>query len=49
LTRTKMGPLTLDKLNPGQFRELTRREISSLRGLGKKKSTDPSAPATYIP
>lgn len=49
LTRTKMGPLTLDKLSPGQFRELTRREISSLRGLGKKKSTDPSAPATYIP
>jgi 23S rRNA pseudouridine2605 synthase len=33
LTRTKIGPLTLDKLNTGQFRELTGREIKSLRGL----------------
>ncbi|HEV8291975.1 MAG TPA: pseudouridine synthase [Tepidisphaeraceae bacterium] len=31
LTRTKMGPLTLDGLSPGQFRPLTEREIRLLQ------------------
>jgi 23S rRNA pseudouridine2605 synthase len=38
LTRTKIGPLTLDKLNTGQFRELTGREIKSLRGLSSRQA-----------
>lgn len=33
LTRIKMGPLTLQGLAPGQFRSLTAREISQLRGM----------------
>ncbi len=37
LTRIKIGPLTLDKLRPGQFRELTRREVNSLRELASRR------------
>lgn len=37
LMRIKMGPLTLDKLPPGQFRPLTKREIRQLQELGEGK------------
>ncbi len=37
LTRVRMGPLTLDKLAPGQFRPLTPREVRELRGLGRRE------------
>jgi len=33
LVRIRMGPLTLEGLNPGQFRELTPREVKSLRKM----------------
>jgi 23S rRNA pseudouridine2605 synthase len=37
LTRIKMGPLTLEGLNPGKFRELTPREVKSLHALAKRR------------
>jgi 23S rRNA pseudouridine2605 synthase len=36
LVRIKMGPLTLDKLNPGQFRPLSPKEVKMLRKLAEK-------------
>jgi len=36
LTRVKMGPLTLEGLNPGDVRTLSLREIRSLRTMGKR-------------
>ncbi|HSV13979.1 MAG TPA: pseudouridine synthase [Tepidisphaeraceae bacterium] len=36
LTRIKMGPLTLDRLQPGAFRELTAREVKALRQLAER-------------
>jgi 23S rRNA pseudouridine2605 synthase len=36
LTRIRLGPLTLDKLAPGQFRPLNNREIKALKQLGQK-------------
>lgn len=38
LTRIKMGPLTLDGLSPGQFRQLSPREVKQLRALGQQRS-----------
>lgn len=35
LTRIRMGPLTLEGLAPGQFRELSARELKELRRLSK--------------
>jgi 23S rRNA pseudouridine2605 synthase len=35
LTRIKMGPLTLEGLAPGQFRELTPREVKELQRLAR--------------
>jgi 23S rRNA pseudouridine2605 synthase len=37
LTRIKMGPLTLEGLNPGQFRELTPREVKALHKLAERR------------
>jgi len=37
LTRIKLGPLTLEGLNPGQFRELTPREVKALHKLGERR------------
>jgi 23S rRNA pseudouridine2605 synthase len=37
LVRIKMGPLTLEGLNPGFCRKLTPREVRSLRALSKKR------------
>jgi 23S rRNA pseudouridine2605 synthase len=45
LTRIKIGPLTLDKLNQGQFRELTRREVNSLRDLASRHREPKNTPA----
>lgn len=51
LTRIKMGPLTLDKLAPGQFRPLTMREVKALRSLGKKQveKGDAKPPRAHAP
>jgi 23S rRNA pseudouridine2605 synthase len=35
LTRVKMGPLSLEGLAPGQFRELTPREVKELQRLAR--------------
>ena len=43
LTRTKLGPLTIEGLPPGKFRPLTPREIRQLRKLPEK------APRTTTP
>jgi len=43
LTRTKMGPLTLVGLKPGQFRELSPREVRQLRDVTEKPAAKPSA------
>ncbi len=43
LTRIKMGPLTLEGLSPGQFRELTPREVKELQRAARgdqQKSRD---------
>jgi pseudouridine synthase len=49
LTRIKMGPLTLEGLKPGQFRELTPREVKELhklaRGDTEKQPTKDRRPA----
>jgi 23S rRNA pseudouridine2605 synthase len=37
LTRIKLGPLTLDRLQPGAFRELTAREVKSLQKLAERQ------------
>src|SRR5687768_14732463 len=37
LTRVKMGPLTLEGLTPGQFRELTPREVKALQKSVRQK------------
>jgi 23S rRNA pseudouridine2605 synthase len=49
LTRIKMGPLTLDKLAPGQFRPLTMREVKALRALGQKKGEKGAAERNLEP
>jgi 23S rRNA pseudouridine2605 synthase len=36
LTRVRMGPLTLQGLDPGEVRTLTAREIKELKNLAKK-------------
>ena len=36
LMRIKMGPLTLEGVAPGRFRELTPREVKALRKLGER-------------
>lgn len=38
LTRIKMGPLTIEGIAPGKFRQLTPREIAALRKLAKPKT-----------
>jgi 23S rRNA pseudouridine2605 synthase len=38
LTRIKLGPLTLEGLQPGRFRELTPREVKSLRKLAEARA-----------
>ncbi len=43
LTRIKLGPLTLDGLNPGHFRELTPREVKSLHKLAERFEGKPEA------
>ncbi|HZK79408.1 MAG TPA: pseudouridine synthase [Humisphaera sp.] len=43
LTRTKMGPLTLVGLKPGQFRELSPREVRQLREVTEKPASKPPA------
>jgi 23S rRNA pseudouridine2605 synthase len=43
LTRIKLGPLTLDKLAPGQFRTLTMREVKALRSLAVRNSGEKPA------
>jgi len=43
LTRIKLGPLTLEGLTPGSFRELTPREVKELQRLargGERGKTD---------
>ncbi|HWE04485.1 MAG TPA: pseudouridine synthase [Tepidisphaeraceae bacterium] len=45
LTRTKMGPLTLVGLKPGQFRELSPREVRRLREVTEKPAG--KAPAKH--
>jgi 23S rRNA pseudouridine2605 synthase len=44
LTRVKLGPLTLHGLGPGQFRELTSRELRELRSM-KDREPVPRKPA----
>lgn len=41
LTRIKLGPLTLEGLNTGHFRELTPREVKALRGLARDAEEAP--------
>jgi 23S rRNA pseudouridine2605 synthase len=36
LVRIRMGPMTLEGLNPGQFRELMPREVKALHKLGER-------------
>jgi 23S rRNA pseudouridine2605 synthase len=43
LVRVRMGPLTLEGLNPGQFRELTPREVKALRKLMERNQDKPAA------
>jgi pseudouridine synthase len=43
LTRIKMGPLTLEGLKPGQFRELTPREVKELQKLARGDAEKHSA------
>jgi 23S rRNA pseudouridine2605 synthase len=45
LTRIKMGPLSLEGLTPGQFRELSPREVKELQRLsrGDRAKRDPKA------
>lgn len=43
LTRIKLGPLTLEGLNTGQFRELTPREIKTLRGFMRPPEDTPQS------
>jgi 23S rRNA pseudouridine2605 synthase len=38
LTRIRMGPLTLHGLDPGEFRELTPREVKELQSLGETRN-----------
>lgn len=46
LTRIRMGPLTLEGLAPGQFRELTAREVKELQKLSRhaEEGSDNSRP-----
>ena len=48
LTRVKLGPLTLHGLGPGQFRELTSRELRELRSM-KDREPVPRKPAGIEP
>jgi 23S rRNA pseudouridine2605 synthase len=50
LTRIRMGPLTIDGLDPGEYRPLTGREVRELKNLGnatrsksKRSDTDERA------
>jgi 23S rRNA pseudouridine2605 synthase len=43
LTRVRMGPLTLQGLNPGDVRTLTPREVKALKALAKPKPKRPGA------
>jgi 23S rRNA pseudouridine2605 synthase len=43
LTRVRIGPLTLDGLNPGDYRELTPRELKELKRLARAEA--PQRPA----
>ncbi len=36
LVRVAVGPVTLDGLEPGEWRELTEKEIAALRGVAKR-------------
>lgn len=47
LTRIRLGPLTLDKLAPGQFRPLNNREIKALKQLGQKSQPATAQPASH--
>ena len=38
LDRVKYGPITYDQLKPGEYRELTEKEISSLINMAKKNT-----------
>ena len=38
LVRTRIGPLTLERLAPGEYRWLTKREVSSLQEVVKQKN-----------
>ncbi len=40
LTRTKMGPLTLHGLQPGEVRMLTPREVRELKAMGKPRQDE---------
>ena len=43
LTRIKFGPLTLARLRPGEFRELTNREVRALREWADRKPASRSS------
>jgi 23S rRNA pseudouridine2605 synthase len=49
LTRIRMGPLTLEGLAPGQFRELSAREVKELQKLSRhaEESTDNPRPGKF--
>jgi 23S rRNA pseudouridine2605 synthase len=44
LVRIKMGPLTLDGLNPGHYRPLSVKEVKALRKLAQKDGESPAEP-----
>ncbi|HZL38525.1 MAG TPA: pseudouridine synthase [Tepidisphaeraceae bacterium] len=48
VVRIKLGPLTLDGLKPGQFRQLTGRELKALREFSGKPRKRPSADSAEI-
>ena len=47
LTRTKMGPLTLDGLSPGQFRPLTEKELRLLQKSARSGAAAHATPSSY--
>ena len=49
LTRVKMGPLTLDRLEPGQFRQLTPREVKELKAFIARKAESAKSPGEGEP
>jgi len=48
LTRTKVGPLTLENLKPGFFRELTPKEVKTLHHLTEKAAPAPKKPGRPV-